>query len=130
IRLDEGVLSAETDGVLRYTPNDLPDFLRGDDVRSRMLREVLTNFQYEELSLAVSGESTEGGQQRLTLSARGANPDFLEGHPIELSFNFQGPLLGAVRSVVDLSDASQLEQISEQRETDNDENSRWAQFVQ
>jgi len=124
IRLDEGVLAAETDGVLRYTPNDLPDFLRGDDVRSRMLREVLTNFEYEELSLAVSGDSGEGGRQRLTLNARGANPDFLEGHPIELSFNFTGPLLGALRSAVDLTDAAELEQIFEQRETNNEENSR------
>ena len=124
IRLDEGLLSAETDGVLRYTPNDLPDFLRGDDVRSQMLREVLTNFEYEELSLAVSGESGEGGEQTLTLSARGANPDFLDGHPIELAFNFRGPLLGAVRSAVDLTGAAELEQVFEQRETDNEENSR------
>lgn len=124
VRLDDGVLAAETDGVLRYTPNELPDFLRGEDVRSRMLREVLTNFRYEELSLAVSGESGDGGEQTLTLSARGANPDFLEGHPIELSFNFHGPLLGALRSAVDVTDAAQLEQIFEQRETENEENSR------
>ncbi|MBN1240288.1 MAG: YdbH domain-containing protein, partial [Gammaproteobacteria bacterium] len=124
IRLDDGVLAAETDGVLRYTPDDLPDFLRGDDVRSKMLREVLTNFHYDDLSLAVSGESGEGGAQRLTLNARGANPDFLEGHPIELAFNFTGPLLGAVRSAVDLSGAAELEERFEQQEADNEENSR------
>lgn len=124
IRLDDGVLAAETDGVLRYTPNDLPDFLRGDDVRSRMLREVLTNFRYDELSVAVSGESRDGGEQTLTLSARGANPDFLDGHPIELKFNFRGPLLGALRSAVDLTGAAELEQIFEQRGTENEENSR------
>src|SRR5690606_30805900 len=124
IRLDEGMLAAETDGVLRYAPSDLPDFLRGEDVRSQMLREVLTNFRYEELSLAVSGESGEGGEQTLTLNARGANPDFLDGHPIELSFNFRGPLLGAVRSAVDLTDAAGLERLFEQRETENEENSR------
>src|SRR5690606_40716784 len=89
-------------------------FLRGEDVRSQMLREVLTNFRYEELSLAVSGESGEGGEQTLTLNARGANPDFLDGHPIELSFNFRGPLLGAVRSAVDLTDAAGLERLFEQ----------------
>lgn len=124
IRLDEGTLAAETDGVLRYTPSSLPDFLRGEDVRSQMLREVLTNFRYEELSLAVSGESGEGGEQTLTLNARGANPDFLDGHPIELSFNFRGPLLGAVRSAVDLTGAAELERLFEQRETENEENSR------
>ena len=124
IRLDDGVLAAETDGVLRYTPNDFPDFLRGDDVRSRMLREVLTNFRYDDLSVAVSGESGDGGEQTLTLNARGANPDFLDGHPIELRFNFRGPLLGALRSAVDLTGAAELEEIFEQRGTDNEENSR------
>src|SRR5690606_23771954 len=42
IELDDGVLAAETNGTLRYTPENLPEFLRGDDVRSRMLREALT----------------------------------------------------------------------------------------
>src|SRR5690606_34188686 len=119
LQLDEGVLAAETDGVLRYTPDDLPAFLRGDDVRSRMLREALTNFQYDELSLSIAGESGDGGEQRLTLSAKGANPDFLEGHPIELNFNFRGPLLGAVRSAVDVSGAGEIEDMFEEQEREN-----------
>ena len=110
--------------MLRYTPSNLPEFLRGDDVRSRMLREVLTRFEYEELSLSVSGESGPGGQQRLTLDARGANPDFLDGHPIELAFNFAGPLLGAVQSAVDVSDAAGLEELFEQQDIEDEEYSR------
>src|SRR5690606_21660789 len=109
-------LAAQTDGVLRYTPADLPEFLRGDDVRSRMLREALTNFHYDELSLSVASEPGEDAEQRLTLNAKGANPDFLEGHPIELNFNFRGPLLGAMRSAVDLSGAGEIEDMFEEQE--------------
>jgi hypothetical protein len=117
LQLDEGILAAETDGVLRYTPENLPAFLQGDDLRSRMLREALTNFHYEELSVTVASESGENGEQRLTLNAQGANPDFLEGHPIELNFDFQGPLLGAMRSAVDVSGAGEIEDMFEQQES-------------
>src|SRR5690606_8269357 len=116
IELDDGVLAAETNGTLRYTPENLPEFLRGDDVRSRMLREALTNFQYDELVLTITGESEDDAEQLLRLSAKGANPDFLEGHPIELNFNFRGPLLGAVRSAVDLSSAEAVQQLFEQQD--------------
>jgi hypothetical protein len=121
VRLDDGVLMAETDGVLRYTPENLPAFLRGDDTRSKMLREALTNFQYDELSVTIAGESVGSDEQTVRLSASGANPDFLEGHPIELNFNFSGPLLGAMRSAVDLSGADAVQQLFEQQgETDSE----------
>lgn len=116
IALGEGFLAAQTNGTLRYTPEDLPEFLRGDDLRSRMLREVLTNFQYDELAITITGDSEERAEQLVRLAAKGANPDFLDGHPIELNFNFSGPLLGAVRSAVDLSSAEAVQQLFEQQD--------------
>jgi hypothetical protein len=115
VQLDDGVLSAQTDGVLRYTPENPPAFLRGDDTRSMMLRDALTNFQYDELSVTVAGESLEDDEQSVMLSAKGANPDFLDGHPIELNFNFRGPLLGTVQSAVELAGAEAVQQLFEQQ---------------
>lgn len=96
VRIEGGMLEAAGGGLLRYIPETLPAFLQGDDVRAQMLREALKNFRYEELSLALGGDLS-GGQQ-VQLFARGSNPDFLDGHPIELKLGLGGALLGAARS--------------------------------
>ncbi|WP_201152680.1 intermembrane phospholipid transport protein YdbH family protein, partial [Rhodothalassium salexigens] len=96
IGVDEGVLQAATTGVLRYVPDQPPAFLQGDDVRTRMLRQALQNFHYDTLSLTLAGDSL--ARQVLTLSAAGNNPDFLDGHPVELNVSLNGPLVSAVES--------------------------------
>ncbi|MBK5912523.1 hypothetical protein CCR85_13605, partial [Rhodothalassium salexigens] len=96
IGIDEGVLQAATTGVLRYVPDQPPAFLQGDDVRTRMLRQALQNFHYDTLSLTLAGDSL--ARQVLTLSAAGNNPDFLDGHPVELNVSLNGPLVSAVES--------------------------------
>jgi len=93
-------------------------------VRSTMLRQALTNFRYDELSIIIADQPGEDGAQTLTFSAQGANPDFLEGHPVELNFNFRGPLLGAVRSAVDLSGAVEVRETLEQQDAENEESIR------
>jgi len=115
LRIADGVLAAAGTGVLRYIPDELPDFLRGDDLRTRMLRQALENFQYESLSLTLSGDV--GAEQRIALSARGANPDFLEGHPVELDLAVQGPLVSVVQSAVGGSGARALERMFRESET-------------
>ncbi|MBK1639110.1 intermembrane phospholipid transport protein YdbH family protein, partial [Rhodothalassium salexigens] len=96
IGVDDGVLQAATTGVLRYVPDQPPAFLQGDDVRTRMLRQALQNFHYDTLSLTLAGDSL--ARQVLTLSAAGNNPDFLDGHPVELNVSLNGPLVSAVES--------------------------------
>ncbi len=98
LQIDDGLLVADGVGVLRYIPHEMPAFMKGDDMRSQMLRQALQNFQYEALSLSVSGRL--GETQKLALSASGANPDFLDGHPIELNVNISGDLVDAVESAI------------------------------
>lgn len=105
----DGVLEAAGEGVLRYVPGELPAFLKGDDLRSRMLREALQNFQYDALSLTLSGDV--GAEQRIALSASGNNPDFLEGHPVELNVTVAGPLVSVVQSAVGGTGAKALERM-------------------
>jgi hypothetical protein len=124
LRLDDGRLAAVAPGQLRYTPSLLPSFLRGDGERTKMLREALTNFQYDELSVTVSGDSGEDGQQTVRFNALGANPDFLDGHPIDLTFTFRGPLLGAMSSAVEVAGAAALEELFEQQQLNNPENTQ------
>ncbi len=98
LRIDAGLLDAGTRGTLTYDPALLPGFLQGDDMRTKMLRQVLKNFQYEEFSLKLDGMI--GDQQTITLKSRGRNPDFMEGHPIELNVNLKGPLANVLRSTL------------------------------
>lgn len=109
LTIADGMFEAAGDGVLRYIPEELPAFLRGDDLRSRLLREALQNFQYDTLSLTLSGDV--GARQRIALKARGANPDFLEGHPVELNVTVDGPLVSVVQSAIGGSGARALERM-------------------
>jgi hypothetical protein len=124
VRLADGRLAAVAPGQLRYTPSQLPTFLRGDGERTKMLREALTNFQYDELSVTVSGDSGEDGQQTVRFNALGANPDFLDGHPIDLTFTFRGPLLGAMSSAVEVAGAAAIEELFEQQQLNNSESTQ------
>jgi hypothetical protein len=129
VYLDDGQLVADVDGSLRYTPASPPAFLRGDEQRTQMLREALTNFQYDQLSVNVSGESGEGGQQTVIFNALGANPDFLDGHPIDLTFTFQGPLLGAMSSAVSVAGAAEIQDLFERQQPNLQENTQLSLHV-
>jgi len=109
LTIADGLFEAAGGGVLRYIPEELPAFLKGDDLRSRMLRDALQNFQYDSLSLTLSGDV--GAEQRIALSASGANPDFLEGHPVELNVTVAGPLVSVVQSAIGGSGARALERM-------------------
>lgn len=98
IKIQEGVLDAGITGALTYNPAQLPPFLQGNDMKAQMLREALKDFRYDELSLKLNG--LIGDQQTVTLKARGRNPDFLDGHPIELNVNLSGPLANVLRSTL------------------------------
>jgi len=99
VRMEGGSLDAGRDGVLRYTPEDPPAFLQGEGIRSRMLREVLRDYRYDELSLSLSG--SVGEEQVVGLRARGHNPNFLDGHPVELTVDLEGPLVSVLRSALE-----------------------------
>jgi len=107
--VEDGLLKTTAPGVLRYSPETPPDFLKGDDMRTKMLRQALANFHYDALSLHIDGGMS--GAQTIRLEATGRNPDFMEGHPVELTFNLQGALLSTVRSAAILSRGDALRQL-------------------
>ncbi len=117
LRIAGGRLQAAGGGVLRYVPKEMPAFLKGDDLRTRMLRQVLQNFQYRQLSLTLGGEA--GAEQHLYLQARGANPDFLQGHPVILNVRVNGPLVSVVKSALGGTGAKALERLLKDSEPPN-----------
>ncbi|MGM0422115.1 MAG: intermembrane phospholipid transport protein YdbH family protein [Pseudomonadota bacterium] len=97
VKMRDGVVSvadanlkAEQDGVIRYNPSEMPDFLKSENEYIAILREALKNYNYDVLSLSLSGEA--GKQQTILLSATGANPDFYDGRPVNLNLNLEGAL--------------------------------------
>jgi hypothetical protein len=109
--VDGGGLAAIRQGELHYRPAVLPGFLQGDDLRAQMLRDVLQNFQYSNLSVGLTGGTGGEAEQEVKLSAKGGNPDFLDGHPVELNVTFKGALLDALMSAADITGASALERL-------------------
>ncbi|HYH37468.1 MAG TPA: YdbH domain-containing protein [Azospirillum sp.] len=100
VRLDGGVLEADAPGRLRYDPAAPPAGLQGDPGSpSALLLGALTDFHYENLSATVDGEA--GGEMRVGLRIRGANPEFYGGHPVALNLNLSGALDRILRQGLD-----------------------------
>ncbi|WP_431856357.1 YdbH domain-containing protein [Azospirillum sp.] len=100
VRLDGGVLEADAPGSLRYDPATPPAGLQGDPGSpTALLLGALTDFRYESLSATVDGEA--GGEMRVGLRIRGANPEFYGGHPVALNLNLSGALDRILRQGLD-----------------------------
>ncbi|HYG85783.1 MAG TPA: YdbH domain-containing protein [Azospirillum sp.] len=100
VRLDSGVLEAVGPGTLRYDPAKPPEFLKGDPGSpTDMLMSALTDFRFESLRATVDGEA--GGDMRVGLAIRGANPAFYDGYPVALNLNLSGALDRILRRGLD-----------------------------
>ncbi|WP_133510575.1 intermembrane phospholipid transport protein YdbH family protein [Candidatus Thiosymbion oneisti] len=94
IAVDQGSISAETPGLLRYRPEEKPGFFDNSS-ETELLFEALRNFHYESLSIGLNGRTQDNLQ--LSISLAGANPDLYDGHPFKLNFNLTGELDTIIR---------------------------------
>lgn len=97
IRFEGGRLEAEAPGTLRYDPAVPPDFLDASkNENTALVMQVLEDFHYQQLGIGIDG--TVGGEMRVTLNIRGANPEFYGGYPVALNLNLSGALDTILRS--------------------------------
>jgi len=94
IAIDQGSISAETPGLLRYRPKRKPGFFDNSS-ETELLFETLRNFHYESLSIGLNGKTQDNLQ--LSIALAGANPDLYDGHPFKLNFNLSGELDTSIR---------------------------------
>jgi hypothetical protein len=98
IRVEDGVLRAGAEGgTIRYRPSASARALaasRPDDLGLALA--AFSNFRYERLEARLDGDL--GGELRVGLHVRGANPELEGGRPIELNLSLAAPLASLVRS--------------------------------
>ncbi|MBP2290601.1 intermembrane phospholipid transport protein YdbH family protein [Azospirillum rugosum] len=100
VHLDGGVLEADAPGTLRYDPAHPPSFLEGEEGSpTDLLRNALTDFRFETLRATVDGQA--GGDLRVGIAIRGANPAFYDGYPVALNLKVSGALDRILRQSLD-----------------------------
>jgi len=93
-RIAQGELIARAPGRLSYEGGGAKRLL-GSGGGAEMAARALRDFRYEALRVTV--EASAGGEQSVRLHIAGANPDLLEGYPIELNVNLSGALEALIR---------------------------------
>ncbi len=100
ILVEHGFLEASTGGALRYDPAEPPPFLQGNPGGSMaILREALQDFHYQTLSVTIDG--ILGGEEKIKMSLKGANPTLYGGSPVALNLNLSGALDSIARSSIE-----------------------------
>lgn len=94
ITLGDGILQAAGPGIISMPPDLIP----GDNEQVAMTREILKNFHYNGLSVAVSGNQENG--LSLLVALEGNNPDVYEGRPVKLNVRLVGDVLDFMRQNV------------------------------
>lgn len=83
-------------GRIRYRPETPPAALAGAGAQGELVLRALEDFVYESLEVELGLEP--GGEARVLLRLKGANPEVDGGRPIHLSLDLSGPLLEVLRA--------------------------------
>jgi len=94
ITFHEGSLKAEQPGTIIMAPDAIP----GDNEQITVVRDVLKNLHYTNLSIAVN--SDKGNKLSVLLILEGNNPDVYEGRPVKLNVHLTGDMLSLMQQSV------------------------------
>ena len=98
-----GSLKAEGSGTLILAPDAIP----GDNQQVGIVRDVLSNFHYEQFTILL--DSGQDKKLSILLQLSGNNPDAYNGRPVKLNVNLTGDVLSMVQqSIVPMTDPKQL----------------------
>lgn len=97
LEIHGGVLSATGEGGwIRYRPDagveGIADQRQGFD----LVLEALENFHYEKLEATLDGDTA--GPVNVAIHLAGANPDYLDGHPIEFNLGIESHLADLLKN--------------------------------
>ena len=90
-----GHLEAVETGDIQYDPDELPKMFQQDNMYIDLVRDALKDYNYSILSMDINLGEEEN--QQVLLKARGSNPDFFDGRPVEVNLNLEGELKDLLR---------------------------------
>jgi len=90
----EGHMKAEQPGTIIMAPDAIP----GDNEQITVVRNVLKNLHYTNLSIGV--DSDKGNKLSVLLVLEGNNPDVYEGRPVKLSVHLTGDMLSLLQQSI------------------------------
>ncbi|HRK96981.1 MAG TPA: YdbH domain-containing protein [Alphaproteobacteria bacterium] len=103
LQFKAGKLASEGTGYFKYSPEQFPASLQGDDPRMKTVRDALSDFQFSKLSFEMNGPMD--GHMTTQLKASGTSPAFGD-RPIDLNLNLEGDLGRVLQSVLQAGDLS------------------------
>ena len=86
-----GTLQADGAGIVAVPPDAIP----GDNAQVAMVREIMKNFHYKGLSIALKNDT--GNRIAILIALEGNNPDMYDGRPVKLNVRLAGDVLGYIR---------------------------------
>jgi len=90
-----GTLATTGPGWIRYRPEAAIGATASGEQNFGTLLEVLENFHYERLELRMDGDTKS--TVALALHLAGANPDYMDGHPVEFNLSIESRLTDLLR---------------------------------
>jgi len=91
-----GRIAARRGGWIRYAPESGIAHLAETTPGFEVLLPALRNFHFEVLAMELNGELR--GNVTLGLQLEGANPDYMDGHPVRLNLNIDAHLADLLKA--------------------------------
>jgi hypothetical protein len=88
---NQGKLQSIGQGIITIPEDMMP----GDNPQIQLTRDILKNFHYRNLSIAIKNNNAQG--INLLLALEGNNPDVYGGRPVKLNVNLSGDVLDFVK---------------------------------
>lgn len=87
VLIKDGLLQSQGGGILMIPESVTKAIFPGDSEQMVTIRNALRNYHYEYFEIRLDGDLTK--RVMMTMSANGANPDYLKGRQIELSLQIE-----------------------------------------
>jgi len=83
-------------GVIRYRPDPGTANIAAADDQFATTLKVLKNFHYERLEIEINGPAL--GEVEIVIRLAGANPDYMDGHPVDFNLSLNSRLSDLLRT--------------------------------